>query len=219
MIFDGDLPKVDYFRDSFNTKLSTEDGEVHTVVAGRMIGLTADDIKDLADNHIHIHLYNESYEGVKLQKIRHFINIAHGYFHVHKHCDPQNWTEEFSKFDIGWMHCFDSHNYGELYKCSWNDLNMPARLNTLMAAGIPSIQKDNTEHIVGMQSIVKKYDCGVFYKNIKDLANQLHDKRRLDELTNNTMKCRLQFAFDTYVPELIEFFNKTIKLKKNELRK
>lgn len=38
----------------------------------------------------------------------------------------------------------------------WNDLNMPARMNTLVAAGLPMIQMNNEVHIVGMQSRIKK---------------------------------------------------------------
>lgn len=215
LILDGDLPKQDYFKDNFSTKLSDIDGDIHTVIAGRPIGINAEDVKKLADNGIHIHIYLESYEVFYNEQIKEFIIKAPNHIHMHNHCAPQNWTEEFSQYDFGWLHCFDSNNYADYDKAGWNDLNIPARLSTMMAAGIPTIQKNNEDHIVAMQSYVKERDCGVFYRNIDDLISQLKDKSKTKRLNKNVMMHRMESTFDFHLPELIDFFRKTIDKKKN----
>lgn len=217
LILDGDLPKRDYFKDCFSPKLSENDGEIHTVVAGRMVGLSIKEIKALAEHKIHIHLYNESYEASKNDMIKEAIKVAPGYFHVHNHCDACDWTRELSKYDAGWLHLIHSKNGGDLSKASWNDLNIPARLSAMMSASLPSIQKDNAGNIVAMQSSLEKIDCGIYFKDIEDLSKQLYDKKRMEELRSNVLKHRLEFSFDEHVPMLIEFFEKIIKKKKKNV--
>lgn len=216
MILDGDYPKQDYFTDDFSPKLSAKDGDVHTVVSGRMVGLTIKDIETLAQNHIHLHWYNESYEEAVVQFVEEAQQVAPNHFHVHKHCDSRHWTEEYSQYDAGWLHIFESHNQGSLDKASWNDLNLPARISSMMAAGLPCIQRDNREHIVAMQSCMKDIDCGIFYKDIQDLVRLLKDKPRMQTLQQNAMRHRMEFSFDYHVPELIKFFRQTIQSKLHE---
>ena len=196
MIMDGDLPKQEHFLHKFSPKLSGNDGEIHTVVIGRMVGITLEDVKELAEHRIHIHVYNENYEDSMREFVKKAKNIGQGYFHQHRHVNTSNWVEEFSQYDAGWLHCFDSQNYGELDKAGWNDLNIPARISTLMAAGIPCIQKDNGGHLVAMQSCIKECNCGIFFKSIDDLRSQLCNKELMATLTGNVKRHRMNFTFD-----------------------
>ena len=214
LILDGDLPKGDIFNDTFSPKLSEEDGEIHTVVAGRMVGIDIDMVKILAEEGIHIHLYTESYEHAWSGMIREMKDVAPAHFHVHHRVSAKQWVREFSKYDAGWLHCFGSNNYGDISQCEWNDLNIPARISTMMAAGLPTIQKDNTGHIVAMQSCIQNMDCGIFYTNAHDLACKLHNSQRMKVLQKNAEKHRLSFTFDAHVQELIDFFIKVINNKK-----
>ena len=93
-------------------------------------------------------------------------------------------------------------------------MNMPARLSTMMVAGIPCIQKDNTGHIVAMQSCLKKNSCGLFYTSIYDLSEQLKNKEKMTKLQQQVLKNRIDFSFDSHVPELIAFFKTVIENKK-----
>lgn len=68
MIMDGDMPKKDYFKDTFSPKLSEADGEVHTVCAGRLIGIRETSVKALVRNRIHLHLYLENFFAAKDRK-------------------------------------------------------------------------------------------------------------------------------------------------------
>jgi glycosyltransferase involved in cell wall biosynthesis len=214
LILDLDPPKKEYFKNNFSPKLSALDREIHTVVVGRMIGMDESNIKFLADNNIHLHLYSENAHDSRETYNNILKHNAEGFFHVHSYVTSNDWTAEFSKYDAGWLHCFDSNNDGNLLKTTWDDLNIPARLYTLAAANIPSIQKDNSGHIVAMQHIVKKMNIGVFYNNLEELAVKLHDTNLMEQLNKNITKVRQQFTFDYYVPELTAFFNQVIKKKK-----
>ena len=213
IFLDGDLPKKDIFGDCFSEKLSAKDGEIHTVVAGRMIGMELDMLEVLAKNKIHIHLYNESYEECIKSYLTEVENKMGRYFHQHPHCSAPKWTKEFSQYDAGWLHCIESDNYGDYSKMGWNDLNIPARVSTMMAAGLPCIQQDNSEHIVAMQECLKEIDCGIFFKDYDDLVIKLHDSERLKEIQKNAFRYRMRFSFDEHVPELIGFFRKVIRNK------
>ncbi|MDR0697796.1 MAG: glycosyltransferase family 2 protein [Tannerella sp.] len=214
-IMDGDLPKMSHFAANFSTRLSETDGDVHTVIPGRVIGLSPQDIKILADNKIHIHLYMENYYESKMLFNEEIRKIAFDYFHLHPHCSADKWVEEFSKYDAGWLHCFDSQNNGNIKYASWDDLNMPARMNTLAAAGLPMIQKKNKQHIVAMKSHVEANNMGVFFDTYEELSVLLKDAANMQNIRENVLKHRRSFCFDDYVRDLIDFFRKVIKTKKD----
>jgi glycosyltransferase involved in cell wall biosynthesis len=215
-ILDGDIPKIDYFTTDFSPKLSDSDGEIHTVVPGRMVGM--EDVATLSKNRIHIHLYTENYHDQKSTLINIFKKAMGEYFHIHPHCPPSEWVREFSQYDAGWLHCFDSTNRGLLRNMGWNDLNLPCRMNTLAAAGLPMIQKNNTGHIVAMQSRIRRDDLGIFYKDFEDLARQLYDKDKMTRLATNVMENRYSFSFDHHAPGLIDFFRRVIDYSKTKPR-
>ena len=209
MILDGDLPKAECFRGTFSPKLSAADGELHTVVTGRIIGSSPAEFKALADNGIHLHVYNENYL-VDRETMEPYRRVAPGYFHVHRHCPPSRWVEEFSQYDAGWLHCVESTNGGSLFKATWNDLNLPARINTLAAAGIPMIQKKNLRQVAAQYSHVMRYGMGIAYADIKELVTQLKDRPLLEQIERNVRLHREQFTFDSHLDALIQFFKEVM---------
>ena len=214
-ILDGDLPKADYFTDDFSPKLSESDGAVHTVIPGRIVGIDENDMKTMAEQNIHLHIYIENYHSSREYLHNKLMRAAPKHFHLHPNCTPENWVKEFSQYDAGWLHSFESVNNGNLMRAAWNDLNIPARINTLAAAGLPMILRDNSGHIVATQSQVKKYDIGIFFNRIEELRETFNNKLRMEELRNNVLKHREQFSFDCHVPALIDFFRKVIQQYKN----
>lgn len=213
IILDGDLPKVDYFNNDFTSKISDEDGEIHTLVAGRMIGLSQSGFQTLAEHKIHIHLYNENYLELNTRNNRIFQYMSQEYFHVHSHVDPGQWVKEFSRYDAGWLHCFESKNEGNLMRATWDDLNIPARLSTYAAAGLPCIISKNDGHVVAAKEIVLANDIGILFNDYQELAYELEKEKKKRRLTRNMLSCRMQFSFDYHVSQLIELFNQAIVYK------
>ncbi|MHA4809955.1 glycosyltransferase family 2 protein [Flavitalea flava] len=217
-ILDGDLPKKDWFLHERSIRLSEKTGEIHTVLPGRPFGFKPEYIKLLAEEKIHLHFYGELYQAPLKEQIEGARSIAGDYFHIHPNCDPKDWLKEFSQYDAGWLHLFESRNGGELMRSEWNDLNYPARLATYAVAGLPMLHLDNTGHLVATESLMAKLDIGVPFKNIRDLAVRLRDRQRMDTIRENVWNNRELFLFDTHAAELIRFFRQVIKEKKKRNR-
>ena len=111
---------------------------------------------------------------------------------------------EFSRYDAGWLHTFASRNGGDLGRADWDDLNHPARLTTLVAAGVPLIQRDNTGHVVATQSLARDRGIGVFFTDIPDLGKQLRDRDLLASVREEVWRQRMDFSFDAHADALVD---------------
>lgn len=210
LILDGDLPKKDWFTDKRSRLVSEGDGEIHTVVPGRPIGLHPQNVVELAENNIHLHFYGDFVHGQWLEWIEKTMRLAPGYIHLHRQVDQEDWVSEFSKYDAGWLHFFESKNKGEIRRSDWDDLNIPARLSTLISAGLPLLQRDNADSIVATQSLARTHNIGFFFKTMSELREQLKDENRTQKIRSNVWRLREEFTFDYHVDRLIQFFQKVI---------
>jgi hypothetical protein len=59
LVLDGDLPKKEWLTNESSPLLSEKDGEIHTVVPGRPIGLHPQNVAELAEQKIHLHFYGD----------------------------------------------------------------------------------------------------------------------------------------------------------------
>lgn len=210
LVLDGDLPKRDWFAPKRSPLLSAEDGEPHTVVPGRPIGLHPHTVEELAREGIHLHFYGDFTQGQWRDWIAKAQALAPRHLHLHANVAQDRWVEEFSRYDAGWLHCFTSRNEGELVRADWDDLNYPARIATMAAAGLPMIQRDNSGAIVAAQSLARRLDIGVFYDEIDGLAAKLRELGRMERLRANVWRQREAFCFDTHVPALVGFFREVM---------
>jgi glycosyltransferase involved in cell wall biosynthesis len=209
-VLDGDLPKRDWFEGRRAARLSSVDGEVHTVVPGRPIGLHPPTVAELAAHGVHLHFYGDFTQGLWREWIAKSRALAPRHLHLHANVDQARWIEEFSRYDAGWLHAFVSSNGGEIRRANWDDLNYPARIATLAMAGVPLIQRANPGAVVATQSLAQRLGIGLFYDSIADLAEQLNDRDRMQQLRARVWRERYQFCFDEHVPELVAFFHRVI---------
>ena len=211
-VLDGDLPRASWFGEARTPLLSAAgEGECHTVVPGRPIGLHPDTVGELAAQGIHLHFYGDFTQGQWRQWIADAGKLAPRHLHLHANVDQSRWVEEFSRYDAGWLHAFASTNGGELRRANWDDLNYPARMATLAAAGLPMIQCNNEGAIVAAQSLSRRLGTGLFYDSIAHLGALLRDRPRMDALREQVWSQRAQFTFDAHVPELLTFFRCVIE--------
>ena len=213
-ILDGDLPLGKWFSEKRSPLLSDSDQAIHTVSSGRPYGLEPDDVGELARHNIHLHLYGDYTQSFWAHWIRESREVAKDHLHLHSYCKPEDWVQEYSQYDAGWLHLFRSDNYGELLRCKWDDLNYPARMCTLAAAGLPMLQRNNNGHLVAAERLIRKLDIGVLFNNIPELAEQLKDKHALKQVRDNVWTHRRQFTFDHHAQELADFFQQVIASKK-----
>ena len=212
-ILDGDLPPAYYFKDQRSELLSDSVGGVHTVVPGRPFGIQPEDIQALAAQDIHLHFYGDYHHRSYKNWLDKAYTLAPDHLHIYHNCTPDEWTVEFSKYDAGWLHVFESSNFGELMKAEWLDLNYPARMSTLAAAGLPMIQRDNSQHTVASQSIISKLGVGVFFDSFEDLGECLRNQVQMRQIRENCWNNRSHFSFEHHVHELVEFFRRVIRRK------
>ena len=145
------------------------------------------------------------------------LRAAPRHFHLHAHVDADHWTEELSRYDAGWLHSLRSGNNGRLGDASWDDLNIPARISTYAAAGLPVILRNNAGHEVATQSLAKGLGIGVFFDDIPGLCARLKDGAEMQRLAENMRRCRLEFSFDYHVPRLTRLFEEAIREHKKRL--
>jgi glycosyltransferase involved in cell wall biosynthesis len=215
-VLDGDLPKRDWFAGERRPRLSEQDGELHTVVPGRPIGLHPEGVAELAALRIHLHFYGDFTHGQWQQWIERTERLASGFIHLHPHADQENWVREFSQYDAGWLHFFRSENRGELRRADWDDLNYPARIATLAAAGLPMLQRDNGDALVASQNLVRSLDLGFFFSEMGELAALLSDRARLEAVRESVWQQRERFTFDMHAPALIDHFRRVMQARRNK---
>jgi hypothetical protein len=214
-VLDGDLPRREWFARTRAPQLASRSGAVHTVVPGRPIGLHPPMVAELARHDVHLHFYGDFSHGLWRDWISttRAVAPAHLHLHAHAHVGPERWVEEFSRYDAGWLHVFESRNGGEIRRADWDDLNYPARLATLAAAGLPPIQRATPGAIVATQTLSAALGIGLFFDTIDDLARQLRDRPRMAALRSRAWDARLRFCFDEHVPALLTFFRDVIARK------
>jgi glycosyltransferase involved in cell wall biosynthesis len=207
LVLDGDLPKRDWFVGvERSQRLSDDDGELHTVVPGRPIGLHSETVGSLAAVGVHVHFYGDYTHGQWASWIAKTRTIAPHHLHLHPQVDQVAWVREFSKYDAGWLHFFRSDNAGELRRANWDDLNYPARMATLALAGLPMLQADNTGSTVATQTLARQCNLGLQFRDMSELGQQLRDRESMTRLRDNVWQQRDRFTFDYHTDGLIQFF-------------
>lgn len=211
LILDGDLPKRDWFSPVRSRRLSESDGQIHTVVPGRPIGLYPSMLGELARQGIHLHFYGDIHHSSWRPWTDEAQSIAPGYLHLHPHVGQEQWVSEFSQYDAGWLHFLKSENEGDLRRAYWDDLNYPARIGTLVAAGLPLLQYDNQGALVATQSLARQLDIGLFFTDMAQLGKQVRDEARMAQMRDNVWCQREKFTFDYHADRLIDFFRHVIE--------
>ena len=211
LVLDGDLPKREWFTQVRSRRLSESDGQIHTVVPGRPIGLYPSILGELARQGIHLHFYgadvHQSWWRLWIDKSQ---SIARDHLHLHPHVGQDQWVSEFSQYDAGWLHFFKSENEGDIRRAKWDDLNYPARIATLVAAGLPLIQYDNQGAVVAMQSLARQLDIGIYFTEVAGLGEQL-SCAKMTQLRENVWCQREKFTFDYHADRLIDFLRHVIE--------
>lgn len=209
-VLDGDLPPSERFEGQRSQLLSELDGEPHTFVAGRLFGINADDLEEMAHNGIHFHIYGDVFQNQARATLDEARALVPDYIHLHPSCPSEKWLEEFSRYDAGWLHWHHSRNSRDISRMDWPDFNSPARMSTYAVAGVPMIMADNTGHRVHYQEYLTTLGMGLPVSSFNDLANKLKNKELMTRLRTDSWRNRYEFCFDTFLPDLERFFMQAI---------
>jgi hypothetical protein len=209
-VLDGDLPKRDWFDAPLSARLSDADGQPHAAVVGRPSGLDLDWVLALADRGVHTHLYGQvrapGPKGSWTGWLDEALARAPGSVHVHPAVGPEEWVRELSRYDAGWLHRFDAVNGGDLRRATWDDLNSPARLPVLLAAGLPLLQQANPGSLVSVERVLREDGTGLFYRSADDVADVLATEVAGRRGHAAAMAARERHAFDAHADRLVDLF-------------
>ena len=206
LVLDGDLPKAEWLHGQQSPLLSEQDGQVHTVIAGRPLGPPPEVVGALARAGIHVHVYSQKGHAQMRAWVDACLRLAPGHLHLHPQVDQADWVRVFSQYDAGWLHDVRSTNGGDLHAATWDDLNYPARMGTLAAAGVPMVQRDNTGSVVATQTLARERELGLFWSEPDDLVARLTDREAMSLLRKSVWAQRDHFTFDAHVDGLVDFF-------------
>ena len=213
-VLDGDLPLAEWLAGERSPRLSDVDGEIHTVVPGRPLGLDAEWAVALARRGVHLHLYGQvarpASSGPWQTWFARVRRDAPDHLHLHPAAGPESWVRELSRYDAGWLHRFDSHNYGEIRRATWDDLNSPARLPVLLAAGLPGLQQANQGHRVAVERVLRGDATGLFYDDADDAADVLAEEVRTRRASAAALDARHRHTFDAHVDALVHVLRRAV---------
>ena len=181
LVLDGDLPKRDWLDALPSPPLSALDGRPRTVLLGRPYGVDPALRDGLAAR------------GVELA-------VHAGRSAV----EPRDWVGVLSRYDAGWLHPVRAANGGDVRRATWDDLNLPARIPTLLAAGLPLILARNTpEEVHAAQALGESLGVALLYDDLDELAARLRDRPALAELRGNAWARREELTFDFHADRLL----------------
>jgi hypothetical protein len=213
-VLDGDLPKRDWLDAPLSPKLSDADGQPHTVVLGRPAGLDADWLTELASRGVHTHLYGQvrapGPKGAWAAWLDEALSAAPEHVHLHPAVGPEDWVRELSRYDAGWLHRLPSDNGGDLRRASWDDLNSPARLPVLLAAGLPLLQPARPGSLVAVERILRDQDTGLFYGCAEEAAAVLTQEVADRRGARAALAVRERHTFDAHADRLVDLFRSLI---------
>ena len=180
---DGDLPKCEWFAAAPAERISSPRWRDPYRCSRKTDRAASGDYRPSSGAEgVHLHFYGDFTHGQWKAWIERTRGLAPRHLHLHANVDQGGWVSEFSQYDAGWLHGFTSHNRGDIRRADWDDLNYPARIATLAAAGLPMIQKNNAGARVAIQALAEERDLSVFYSSIPDLASQLRETDRMDRI-------------------------------------
>jgi hypothetical protein len=209
-VLDGDLPKRDWLDAPLSPKLSDRDGQPRTVVVGRPAGLDLDWVLALAQRGVHTHLYGQvrapGPKGSWTGWLDAALAAAPEFVHVHPAAGPEDWVRELSRYDAGWLHRFPSANGGDLRRATWDDLNSPARLPVLLAAGLPALQQANPGSVVSVERVLRRDGTGLFYADVDDAVDVLTGELAGRRGRAAALAVRERHTFDAHADRLVALF-------------
>jgi hypothetical protein len=179
-VLDGDLPKREWLHESAAAARPVDEpeGDVRTVLLGRPYGFD-DALRD----------------GLTRRAIR--VDERHD-------VQPADWVRVLSGYDAGWLHPVAPRNGGDLHAATWDDLNLPARLPTLVAAGLPLIVPRGTPgsvHAAGR--LADELGCAVGYRDLDELAAMLRDGAAMSARRAAAWRARETLTFDHHADRLV----------------
>ena len=202
LVVDGDLPRAAVMRGCRSARLSAADGVPRLALLGRPVGADPEHLGALAASGVELHAHGVSRTPAATGWLRAVRETAGPRLHVHPAVAPRDWARVLSRYDGGLLHRFRSGNGGDLRLARWEDLNLPARIPTLLAGGVPLVQAASPGSLVQTQELVRRSGAGLLYEDAGELAAALREEARTGAARRRALALRDRFSFDHHAGRL-----------------
>jgi hypothetical protein len=204
-VSDGDRPRERWFG-PVRARADDLGPGVHTVCAGRPVGLDEELVRVLAAHDIHLHLHGLPPDA-RRDWLPGMTAAAPQHVHLHPAVAPAAWTDVLGRYDAGWLHARPPRNGGELRRATWDDLNVPARLPTLAAAGLPLVLPAAEGAVSAVGRIARGTGAGITYESADELVAWLHNRPALDRARAEMTAARTRFSFTSEADALVRRYD------------
>jgi hypothetical protein len=208
LVLDGDLPRARRLDGALGPRPSDADGAPHLALIGRPAGFAPADVAALAALGLHVHLHGLAATPANRSWLAEVERAARGRVHVHPAVGPEDWVRVLSRYDGGLLHRFRSANGGDVRLATWDDLNQPARIPTLLAAGVPLLQRGNPGSAVHVEALVRRTDAGCVYRDDEELTAWLATPAGVAAARARALAVRHDFTFEAHVDRLVAFLRR-----------
>jgi hypothetical protein len=180
---------------------------------GRPVGLTPVLLAGLAAADVHVHLHGapgvDPAAPTRTGWFAGLAAVAPGHLHLHPPVGPPDWTAALAGYDAGWLHARPPDNDGDLTRATWDDLNLPARLPTLAAAGLPVLVPEPGRSVSAAATLLTGLGAGLAWTDPEHAAALLRDSAGVTAAHRAMMAGRPAFAFESVADELLRVLTRT----------
>jgi hypothetical protein len=220
-VLDSDRPKLEFMNDRFSERLSARDGELHTVCAGRPLGI---DFVAAARRGIHVHVYANGQDDVfetiarclTPLEARRSARLLRRYVHLHPSLQTVgagwretqrtkgHWVEELSRYDAGWSSIGNPFEHPPL-----NDRAALAnKVSTYLLAGLPVITDPRRGHYRYEEVRRLGVELELLNGDYDGLRERLEHEVRTGERRRRAVAERPGYSFDATIDSLLGTFER-----------
>jgi hypothetical protein len=216
-LLDTDYLPARYLTGELRRKLFDADNEPHLLVSGGVsVNGGRNDVRHLCAamirRRVHVHIYGMKFVGFnndgqwavgnEAASSRYRSLTDSGYVHLHEAIDPPRFTAEWSVYDAGLMHV----TAAKTHDAPFQRMNHPNRLSTNLAAGLPLAQQVGGHD--AMERLLRQTGVGLLYRDFDELADQLHDRALIADVTRRALESRRQFTFEWHARMLADIISR-----------
>jgi hypothetical protein len=205
LVMDGDLPRARVQEGPVRPRLSAADGIPRLALLGRPAGADPAFLGELAAAGVELHAHGVARSPLGRAWLAEAQRATGGGLVEHPAVGPEDWVGVLSRYDGGLLHRFRSENGGDVRRATWDDLNVPARVPTLLAAGVPLVQQASPGAAVHTQDLIRATGAGLLHDAAEDLAAALREEAATGAARARALAVRGDFAFEAHAGRLSAF--------------
>lgn len=189
LVIPNGVPQVELPRRQL-PKLSGQDQQVHTVFEGHINKPELEQLEELANRGVHVHLYALPTKSV--ESVLHPAGITHPYMHYHEPLPYRSLLQEMTRYDYGLVLWYEGA------KAEFFQASLPSKFFDYLASGLPVIVGPYRS----LADYVKSKGCGFVLWDMNELEVKLAQQYPLGDPK--------QYTMEHYIPPLVDLYRELV---------